>query len=101
MLIGGGQAVPGDDSGLLPDSHSFVVTTDDGHTVELGPLVNAVLTTQRNTMRDAEFDRPMIPGLKVAAGFMAGAQYVVEVICGKAAAKPFQAHCDEMWRGST
>lgn len=50
-----------DNGGLLPESHSFPVTTEDGHTVELGPLANALLTAGRNRMQDAEGESPLNP----------------------------------------
>lgn len=87
---------------VLPESHTFPVTTKDGHMIDLGPLANELLTARRNQMQDAELDTPMNPGKLVRAGFEMGVYAAVRSIGGRDARDAFREHCDQMWRaGST
>lgn len=86
------------DTGLLPESHSFSVTTEDGYAVDLGTLANEMLTARRNQMQDAEHESPMNPGRFARASFETGVDLTVHTICGKAAGDAFREHCENMWR---
>lgn len=85
------------DGHVLHPSHSFVLRTIAGEEIDVGPLVNQLLTVRRNQERDIAKGTATQASTAGAAGFRVGMRDAILTLCGPDGADAFKRHCDELW----
>lgn len=85
------------DGHVLHPSHSFVLRTIAGEEIEVGPVVNALLTTRRNHRRALARRDFSALSQEGAAAFEIGVRATIDALCGSDGVDAFKSHCEELW----
>jgi hypothetical protein len=85
------------DGHVLHPSHSFVLRTIAGEELDVGPVVNWLLTTRRNHRRAMARGDATAMSQEAAAAFEMGVNVTIHALCGSDGCDAFKSHCEELW----